>query len=68
MSVTVKIDNRSKAAKKLLEYLQTLSFVTVEEEKSPYNPDFVKMVKESAASKKKYEVDPDDVWGSLGLK
>ena len=70
MSVTVKIDSRTKAAKILLEYLRTLSFVKVEEEKAEnvYDAEFVKMVKESAASKKRYEVDPNDVWGSLELK
>ncbi len=35
---------------------------------SPYDPEFVKMVKKSAASKKRYVIDTDDVWGSLGLK
>lgn len=68
MSVTVKIDTRSKAAKKLLAFLQTLSFVEIEEEKSPYDPEFVKKVKKSAASKERYIVDTEDVWGSLGLK
>jgi len=26
------------------------------------------MVKEAAASKERYEVDPNDIWGSLGLR
>ncbi len=67
MAYIVEIDARSKAAKKFLEYVKTLSFAKVKEE-SPYNPEFVKMIKKSAASKKRYEVNPDDVWGSLGLK
>lgn len=66
MSVTVKIDTRSKAAKKLLAFLQTLSFVEIEEEKSPYDPEFVKMVKKSAASKERIKVeDIDGLWESL---
>jgi hypothetical protein len=35
---------------------------------SPYDPDFVSMVKESAARGDAKEIDPKDVWGSLGLK
>jgi hypothetical protein len=67
MSTIVKIDTRSKEAKSLLTYLRSLSFVKVEE-KDPYDPEFVKMVLKSAASKKRYKVDTDDIWGSLGLK
>lgn len=66
MSVTIKIDTRSKAAKKLLEFLQTLSFVKIEENESPYNPEFVKKIKESAASKERIVVeDIDELWKSL---
>lgn len=75
MSTIIKIDTRSNAAKRFLEYVKTLSFVKIEEKemdesdtKSPYDPEFVKMVKKSAGSKKRYTVDPKDVWGSLGLK
>jgi hypothetical protein len=37
-------------------------------ETSPYNPDFVAMVKASEKNKNSIEVDPSDVWGSLNLK
>ena len=36
-------------------------------ETSPYDPDFVAMVKK-AQKGKSIEVDPNDVWGSLNLK
>ena len=36
-------------------------------EESPYDPDFVAMIKK-AQKGKSIEVDPNDVWGSLGLK
>jgi hypothetical protein len=37
-----------------------------QEEESPYNPEFVKMIKEAAASKKRYRVDNvDELWESL---
>ncbi len=39
--------------------------ITVEE--SSYDPDFVAMVKK-AQKGKSIAVDPNDVWGSLGLK
>jgi hypothetical protein len=40
--------------------------VEIIEEKSPYNPEFVKMVKKSASSKKRYQVDNiDELWKSL---
>jgi hypothetical protein len=42
--------------------------VKIIEDKSSYNPEFVKMVLESAARKKRYKVDTNDIWGSLGLK
>lgn len=39
-----------------------------ETEESPYNPEFVKMVLDSAKSKNRTTIDPNDIWGSLGLK
>lgn len=39
-----------------------------EDASSPYNPEFVKMVLEAAKSKKRTVIDPNDIWGSLGLK
>lgn len=40
----------------------------LETEESPYNPEFVKMVLDSAKSKNRTVIDPNDIWGSLGLK
>lgn len=73
---TITINKRTKAGKLLFEMAKLLSekskdVVIVENDekkKSPYNPEFVKMIKESAASKKRTVINPDDVWGSLGLK
>lgn len=66
---TIKIDTRNKAAKKFLEFIKSLSFVTIEEqvEESPYNPEFVKKIKR-AQKQKGIVVDTNDIWGSLGLK
>lgn len=70
MATIVKIDTRSKAAKNLLDYLKTLSFVTVEEKKPRYTPEFIKKIKESEKQIEKgdyKEIDANDIWGSLGL-
>lgn len=72
-TITLKINERSKAGKAILAMIDALtekpkSGVEVVEEKSPYNPEFVKMVLKSAASKNRTEIDPNDVWGSLGLR
>ena len=81
MSTIIKIDTRSNEAKRLITFLKTLSYVQiveeqtiveqiVEETKPHYNSEFVKKIKESQKQIKKgkfTEVDPDDVWGSLGL-
>ena len=40
----------------------------LDSEESPYNPEFVKMVLDSAKSKNRTVIDPNDIWGSLGLK
>ena len=37
-------------------------------ETSPYDPDFVAMVKKAEKRCNYKEVDPKDIWGSLGLK
>ena len=72
--ITIKINERSKAGialKKMLEILETQPGVQiVEEERSPYNPEFVKKIKNSEQQIKegKYKVvDTKDIWGSLGL-
>jgi hypothetical protein len=38
------------------------------DEVSPYNPEFVKMVLDAQKSKNRTTIDPNDIWGSLGLK
>ncbi|RNL56935.1 DUF2683 family protein [Pedobacter jejuensis] len=42
--------------------------VKTETEKSPYNPEFVKMIKMAEKRANFKTIDPNDVWGSLGLK
>ena len=79
---TITINERTKAGKTLLELAKMLSVsnkgvlidegkeneLLLKEEKSIYNPKFVAMVKKAQKSTKRTIVDPNDVWGSLGLK
>lgn len=70
-TLTIKINERSKAGKLLRDFLDLISDkpgVEIVEEKSPYDSEFVKMVKKSAASKNRTVIDTNDVWGSLGLR
>jgi hypothetical protein len=70
-TITLKINERSKAGKLLKDLIGILSDksgVEIVDEESPYNPEFVAMVKKAAASKNRTEINPDDIWGSLGLR
>jgi hypothetical protein len=74
---TITIDEQTKEGKILLELAKLLAVtdkdIKIEEEESPYNPEFVARIKKSYADyksgkSKSITVDPNDVWGSLGLK
>ena len=79
---TITINERTKAGKTLLELAKLLSVsnrgvsieegldkeLILQEEKSIYNPKFVDMVKKAQKSTKRTIVDPNDGWGSIGLK
>jgi len=72
-TLTLKINEKSKAGKAILAMIDALtekprSGVEVVEEKSPYDPEFVKKIKDAVKRGKYTEIDPNDVWGSLGLK
>jgi hypothetical protein len=72
-TITIKLNERSKAGKALQEILAIFSKepgVEIIQEKSPYNPEFVKKIKKSEQQIKegKFKVlNSKDVWGSLGL-
>ncbi|MFB9077245.1 DUF2683 family protein [Flavobacterium procerum] len=75
---TIKIDERTKSGKafmamfeaffKGVDGIEIIETDSKKEKESPYNPEFVDMVLKSAKSKNSTEVNPKDVWGSLGLK
>lgn len=75
-TVTLKINDETKAGKALLaviEFFKNQKGIELVDtsansvsEDGPYNPEFVKMVKKSAASKKRIEVkDVNELWDSL---
>jgi len=74
---TITINERTKAGKTLLELAKLLAVsnkgVKIEEVESPYDPEFVATVQKRYADyksgkSKAITVDPNDIWGSLGLK
>jgi hypothetical protein len=79
-TLTIKINERSKKGKAFLEFAKTffdnekdVEIIVSDskkamEEESLYNPEFVAMIKKAQKSKKRTVVDPNDIWGSLGLK
>lgn len=78
-TLTIKIDERSKKGKAFLEFAKTFFNEGKEveivapvskkkKEESTYNPEFVKMVLDAEKRGNYTTLDPDDIWGSLGLK
>lgn len=72
-TITLKINDKSTAGRTFLAFLRIFvakekAVEIVEEPKSPYNPEFVEMVNRAEKSKNRTEINPDDVWGSLGLR
>lgn len=79
---TITINERTKAGKIVLELAKMLSVtnkgvvidsglnkpVATKTEKSPYDPKFVAKIKRAEKRGNYKTVDPNDVWGSLGLK
>lgn len=61
-TITLHYDGRNASAKSLLEFLRTLSFVKVSEDKDPeYDPEFVAKIERSRKSKGK-KIALDDLW------
>lgn len=76
---TIIIQTEAKKAKAIKQFLKAfdVSFSTestknqADSADSPYNPEFVKEIlkrRESARQGNVVEINPDDLWGSLGLK
>jgi hypothetical protein len=69
-TITLRINERTKAGKALLSLLDffTKEGKGVEVIPMPYDPAFVSMIHKSAEDENREEVNPENVWGSLGLK
>jgi hypothetical protein len=65
-TITIEVDeNHISFVKTLLEHLKGVKTVTVNEENSPYNPDFVNLVQEGRAEYKRGEctnIATEDLW------
>ena len=73
--VTIKVKENSKQAKAIIEMLKTFSFVEFvddsKNEKSPYDPKFVAKIlkaQKEITTGNTLVLNPNDIWGSLGLK
>lgn len=72
-TITIKINERTKAGKALKDIIEIFSKehkgveILSDNQKSPYNPEFVKKIKK-AEKQKGIILDPNDIWGSIGLK
>lgn len=78
-TITLKIDERTKKGKAFLAlakvfYEEKNEVELVDEkDKSPYNPEFVSIIEarienHKSGKSKSITVNPNDIWGSLGLK
>ena len=74
---TIKINERTKAGKAFRAMTETffkdakgIEIVEKKDEKEDeiYDPEFVKMVKDADKRGNYTTINPDDIWGSLGLK
>lgn len=71
-TITIKINERTKAGKALKNLIEFFSkehkgIEIVSDKKSEYSAEFVEKIKEEE-KQKGIIIDPNDVWGSLGLK
>jgi hypothetical protein len=74
-TLTIKINEQSKAGKTFLEMLDFFNSkekknIEVVQDESPYNPEFVAKIRESEKQIREGKftvINPKDVWNSLGL-
>lgn len=70
---TITIQADSKKAKAIKAFLKAfdISYKTSKKEEKPYDPEFVKKILNRSKNAKQgnvIEINPNDIWGSLGLK
>ncbi|MBU3660227.1 MAG: hypothetical protein FGM14_10175 [Flavobacteriales bacterium] len=67
-TITVKINQRSKAGKMVKDFLELIAKnpgVEIVDEKDDYNPEFVKKVLDSHKNDKRTRIDSKDLWESI---
>jgi len=63
---TIIIKKNTKQSRAIIEMLKAFSFVEVrEDEKSPYNPEFVEKIKRAEKEKGKEMTNAKDLWESI---
>lgn len=67
---TIAVNKRTKAGKMLLELAKLLSenskgVVIQEDDKSPYDPEFVAMIKKAETSKNRTRINPKKIWENI---
>lgn len=58
-TITITLNEKSAKGKKFVEFIKTLDYIKIDE--SPYDPDFVKKIQKSRASKGKV-IKTEDLW------
>lgn len=68
-TITIKVNEKSQAGKTFLELINFFhskkNVIEIVEEKSPYNPEFVKMVKDSAKERGGKFLKTRNIWDSI---
>jgi len=67
---TIAVNKRTKAGKMLLELAKLLSenskgVVIQEDNKTPYDPEFVAMIKKAETSKNRTRINPKKIWENI---
>ncbi len=65
MSVILKIEGKSRAARSFVAFAKTLSFVKVEEKDDNYNPEFVKKIKQAEKEEGRKMTSAEELWESI---
>jgi histidinol phosphatase-like PHP family hydrolase len=75
MTTLIKVNEKSKDGQIFIDFVnhfivksKSVEIVKKKNKLSPYNPEFVKKIKLAEKRGQYIEINPDDVWGSLGLK
>lgn len=63
ITLTIQVPDNEKEF--IIKLLKKVNVKVVNSDKSPYDPEFVMMVKKSAASKNRTQINPEKLWESI---